>query len=266
MDRTEWHDLPLGARAAVEQQTGHVVKAEAAPHGVMSRLACTVHSEQGRVFVKGGLVADPQSWVYRHEAAVTRIAPCAPGVLWEVEADGWLLTGYEYVEGRHPNLSPGSPDLGPLMRTLTAVSATPWPEELRKRPLSDRYADFLPAEVPPALLGRGLAHTDMSPLNMLVAPNGELVLLDWALACPGPAWADAALTVPRLISAGHAPAEAETMARQVPAFGAASPEAVATFARTVRSAWETWERTRPLPHRAALTAAVRSWAEYLGSA
>ncbi|MGK5530142.1 aminoglycoside phosphotransferase [Streptomyces sp. URMC 129] len=192
------------------------------------------------------------------------MAPRAPRVLWEAEAGGWLLTGYEYVDGQHPDLSPGSPDVAALMRTLVAVSATPWPEALRKRPLNDRYAEFLPPEVPPELLGRSLAHTDMSPLNMLVVPNGEL-LLHWALACPGPVWADAALSVPRLIAAGHTPAEAEATVRQVPAFRAAPAEAVTTFARTVHSAWETWERTRPLPHRAALTTAARAWAEHRGS-
>jgi hypothetical protein len=97
---------------------------------------------------------------------------------------------------------------------------------------------------------------------MLVTARGGLVLLDWALACPAPAWADTALTVPRLISAGHAPEQAEAIARQVPAYCAADPAALTLFARTVYAAWETWERTRPLPHRTALTAAARDWAAH----
>ena len=260
MDRLEWHDLPATIRAAVEQHTGPVETAETAPHGVMSRLACTVHTPAGRAFIKGTRHDDPQAWVYRHEARVTRCAPLAPRVLWEVAADGWMLYGYEYIEGRHPDLTPGSGDLAPLLRTLTVTSQAPWPEALDKKPLHTRWTEFLPEDVPPGLQGRGLAHTDMSPHNMLRTPGGKLLLLDWALSCPAPAWADTALTVPRLISAGHTPDQAETIARQVPAYRAADPATVTTFARTVYTAWENWERTRPMPHRAALTAAARAWA------
>ncbi|MEU0115460.1 phosphotransferase [Streptomyces bobili] len=262
MDRIEWFDLPAPARAAVEKHTGAVETAETAPHGVMSRLACTIRTPAGRAFVKGTPQNDPQAWVYRHEAQVTRNAPQAPRLLWEVDTGGWLLYGYEYVEGRYPDLAPGSHDLAHLVRTLIVVSETPWPEPLRKRPLHTRWADFLPADVPPGLQGRGLAHTDMSPHNMLVTSTGELLLLDWALSCPAPTWADTALAVPRLISAGHTAEQAETIARQVPAYQAADSATITTFACTVYTAWEDWERTRPLPHRAALTAAVRTWAAH----
>jgi hypothetical protein len=262
VDRIEWHDLPAPTRAAVERHTGPVETAETAPHGVMSRLACTVRTPAGRAFIKGTRHDDPQAWVYRHESRVTRCAPLAPRVLWEVDTGGWTLYGYEYIEGRHPDLTPGSDDLALLLRTLTVVSQTPWPEALNKKPLHTRWTEFLPEDVPPGLQGRGLAHTDMSPHNMLRTPGGELLLLDWALSCPAPAWADTALTVPRLISAGHTPEQAETIARQVPAYRAADSATVTTFARTVYAAWEDWERTRPMPHRAALTAAARTWATH----
>ncbi|WP_416985890.1 phosphotransferase [Streptomyces sp. T028] len=262
MDRIEWHDLPAATQAAVERHTGPVETAEAAPHGVMSRLACTLRTPAGRAFVKGTRHDDPQAWVYRHEAQVTRCAPVAPRLLWEVDANGWLLYGYEYIDGRHPDLSPGSDDLAPLLRTLSVTSEAPWPEALNKKPLHTRWTGFLPTDVTPELQGRGLAHTDMSPHNMLVTRGGELLLLDWALSCPAPAWADTALTVPRFISAGHTPEQAEALAREVPAYRAASPEILTLFARTVYAAWENWERTRPMAHRAALTAAARTWASH----
>ncbi|MEV1079851.1 hypothetical protein AB0I98_16640 [Streptomyces sp. NPDC050211] len=259
MNRIEWHHLPAATRAAVERHASPVESAETAPHGVMSRLACTIRTRAGRAFLKGTRQDDPQAWVYRHEAKVTQAAPRAARVLWEVDAGGWLLYGYEYVDGRYPNLRPGSADLAPLVSSLAALSEAPWPEALRKKPLHTRWADFLPEDVPPGLQGRSLAHTDMSPHNMLVTLAGELLLVDWALSCPAPAWADTALTIPRLISAGHTPEQGEAIARQVPAYRAADPDTVTTFARTVYAAWEDWERTRPLPHRAALTAAAREW-------
>ncbi|MER6531291.1 phosphotransferase [Streptomyces sp. NPDC001508] len=260
MDRIEWHDLPAETRAAVERHTGPIGTAETAPHGVMSRLACTITTRTGQAFVKGTREDDPQAWVYRHEAKVTQFAPHAPHVLWEVDAGGWQLYGYTYVAGLYPDLTPGSDDLAALVHTLTVVSQSPWPEGLRKKPLHTRWAEFLPEETPSGLQGRALAHTDMSPHNMLMTESGELFLLDWALSCPAPAWADTALTIPRLISAGHTPEQAETIAQQVPAYHAAAPDIVTTFARTVYAAWESWERTRPMPHRAALTAAARTWA------
>nr|WP_275409835.1 phosphotransferase [Streptomyces bauhiniae] len=144
------------------------------------------------------------------------------------------------------------------------MSERPWPEELRKKPLHTRWTGFLPEPAPPGLQGRELAHTDLSPHNMLVTAGG-LVLLDWALACPAPGWADAALAVPRLISAGHTPEQAERVARQVPAYRAADPDDLNLFARTLLNAWEAWERTRPMAHRAALTAAAREWAVHRGT-
>ena len=262
MDRIGWQDLPAETRAAVEHHTGPVHDAETAPHGVMSRLASTVDARTGRVFVKGTREDDVQAWVYRHEAEVTRSAPHAPRVLWDVRAGGWQLYGYEYVEGRYPDLSPGSADLAAFALTLTAVSHRPWPETLPKKPLHTRWAEFLPKDVPSKLQGRALAHTDMSPHNMLVGDTGELLLLDWALACPAPAWADAALAIPRLIAAGHTPEQAETFAQEIPAYRAAEPDALTLFARTVYTAWADWERTRPMPHRAALTTAAQVWATH----
>lgn len=263
MDRIAWHELPPDVQRAAERHTGPIEWAETASHGVMSRLACTVQASSGRMFVKGTRIDDPSAWVYRHEADVTQHAPAAPRVLWRTEAGGWLLVGYEYVDGRYPDFAPDSPDLGPLVRTLTVLSETPWPEAVRKKPLHTRWADFLP-DVRPGLEGRSLAHTDMSPLNMLVTKDDRLCLLDWALACPAPAWADTAFAVLRLISAGHSPEQAEVVACQVPAYGRADPVAVSVFARTVLAAWERRERTDPLPHRAALTTAARSWAAYRG--
>lgn len=263
MDRSEWGDLPRAARASVELHTGPVVKAEGAPHGVMSRLACTLYSEDDhRVFVKGGRDTDPQAWVYRHEAAVTRLAPRAPRVLWEVEAGGWVLYGYEYVSGRHPDLSPGSPDIGPLLQTLGTVSGVPWPDAVRKRPLHDRYADFLPDVLPAGMLGRTLTHTDLSIYNMRITSSGQLLLLDWALSCPGPSWTDSALVVPRLVSAGHSPQDAEEIAMEIPAFRHADPAVITEFSQVVCTAWEAWGKVRQLPHGAELTAAAYSWARH----
>lgn len=261
MDRTAWLELPPAARQAVERHTGPVEHAETAGNGVMSRLACTLHTTSGRTFVKGTRLDDKAAWIYDYEARVTQRAPRAPRLLWQVEAGGWLLTGYEFIDGHHPDLTPDSADLAPLVETLTAMSAAPWPQTVRKKPLQVRWSGFFPTDRSHDLEGAALVHTDVSPLNMLATVDG-IRLLDWALACPGPAWADTAFSVVRLVHAGHTPEQAEEIARQVPAYRAASPTAVTTFADTVCAIWESRAKSDPLPHRAPLIAAARAWASH----
>ncbi|MDI3388748.1 hypothetical protein QIS99_21505 [Streptomyces sp. B-S-A8] len=261
MDRTAWTELPPAARESVEKHTGPVDHADTADKGVMSRLACTLHSHSGRVFLKGTRLNDAEAWMYDYEARVTRCAPRAPRVLWQVEAGGWLLVGYEFLSARHPGLAPGSADLASLVDTLTAMSAAPWPGDVRKKPLHVRWAGFFPDGHTHHLEGAALAHTDVSSLNMIAATDG-IRLLDWALACPAPDWTDTAFAVVRLVAAGHTLEQAEEIARRVPAYRAATPAALTTFADTVCAVWESRAKVDPLPHRAPLIAAARDWAAY----
>lgn len=229
----------------------------------MSRLACTLHTPTGPAFVKGTRRDDPAAWMYEYEARVTRVAPLAPRLLWQVDAGGWLLAGYEYLTGPHPDLTPGSHDLGPLTDALTTMSAAAWPEQVRKKPLHVRWAGFFPVDRSADLEGQALVHTDVSPLNMLATADGIRVL-DWALACPGPEWADTAFAVPRLIFAGHTPEQAEHVAGTVPAYRAAAPSAVNTFAHTICAVWMSRAETDPAPHRAPLITAARAWSAHRG--
>jgi aminoglycoside phosphotransferase (APT) family kinase protein len=146
-----------------------------------------------------------------------------------------------------------------LTETLTTLSSRPWPESISKKPLTSRVAAFIPANQADALAGRTLAHTDASAFNVIVT-NGEVRLLDWAMACPGPAWADSALMIPRLIATGHTLAQAEQVARQVPAYADADPRHLAIFARTIHAFWQHRTNEAPLPHRATLLHAAQVWA------
>lgn len=259
MTRITWAELPLDAREAVEQRAGRVTDATSAEHGVMSAFASVLHTRHGQVFVKGIPADAPIAWGYKHEAQVTRVAPLAPPLLWEVEAGGWLLFGYGFLQGRHPDYRPNSPDLSAVMDAVSYLSGHPWPEDNRKKPLADRVAAYVPAGHEKALDGRALAHTDLGEFNLLVTPNGVRVL-DWALSCPGPAWADAALLVPRLISAGHSLEQADRTARRVPAYRDADPSDLGVFAQTIHAFWAQRTREQPFPQRIALTEAAARWA------
>ncbi|MER6395722.1 phosphotransferase [Kitasatospora sp. NPDC001603] len=261
--RTGWFHLPSEARNAVQEHTGQVLGARSADVGVMSALASMLDTRDGPVFVKGTPADSPSAWVYRHEARVTAVAPLAPPVLWQTEGGGWLLYGYGALTGRHPDFAPNSPDLRLLVHALSVVSARPWPDGIGKKSLSDRLARFVPAGGEGAFDGRMLVHTDAGEFNLLVTGSG-MRLLDWALACPGPDWADAALLVPRLIATGHTPEQADRWARRVPAYRTADPDRLAVFARTVHAFWRSRTLEDPLPQRVKLTQAAEQWAGTAG--
>lgn len=258
MTRTPWTDLPGEARRAVEEVVGPVLSAVTPDAGVMSAFVARLDTGGDAVFAKGTPVDAPDAWTYRHEFRVAGHVPAAPLPLWDAEGGGWLFHGYSVLPGRHADFACGSPDLGPVAEALTRLSAAPWPAEIGKRPLRDRLARFTPEGGGPALAGSALAHTDLGERNILV-DGGAVGLVDWALSCPGPTWADTALWIPRLIAAGHDARAAHALARTVPAYADADPAALGVFARTVRAFWEHRAAVDPMPHRAALAAAAREW-------
>lgn len=224
----------------------------------MSAFASTLHTRSGPVFVKGTLTDALGAWTYRHEADVTQRAPLAPPLLWHIEAGGWTMYGYGWLDGRHPDLAPDSPDLPFLVDALTALATRPWPSDVNKKPLAERLRPFTPRGEESALDGRALTHTDLNVFNLLVTDNG-LRILDWAMSCPGPDWTDAALTVPRLITAGHTVEQAIDVMEQVPAYAAAPPRALAVFAQAIYAFWDHRTCLDPLPQRVELTAAAKTW-------
>lgn len=91
-----------------------------------SEFSTTLRTSVGRVFVKGITTENPGVRAHRHEAAINpRLSGLAPRLLWTVEKAGWLLLGYEYVDGRHTDLSPGSPDLPLLAEALHDLAGRP---------------------------------------------------------------------------------------------------------------------------------------------
>ena len=155
-----------------------------------------------------------------------------PRLRWHVEAAGWILLGFDRAPGRHLDVTPGSPDLPPLAGTLTAMAATRAPQPpVRIQSATARWADYVPPDI---VAGNALVHTDMNTANFLV--SGEsIAVVDWAMPCRGASWLDTALMVVRLIRAGHAPAQAQRWAEQVPAWRAAPPGRSDSVRRRMRN-------------------------------
>ncbi|ABP52992.1 hypothetical protein [Salinispora tropica] len=258
----QWDDLPTSVRRSIESHTGPVRAARSATTGATSEIAATLRADCGPVFCKAIRTTHPMSRMHRMEARVNPWLPdTAPRLRWVVEAEGWLALGFDHVEGRHPDLSPGSDDLPAIADALTGLShaLTPCPP-VRVQPATVRWQGRI---APHLVDGDTLCHTDVTPFNFLVGRGVRLV--DWSMPIRGAAWIDTALMIVRLIRAGHTPAQAESWADQIPPWKQASPEAVEVFASSLADLWEQRRRENPVPHRRQLAEAAHAWAAHHGT-
>ncbi len=221
-------------------------------------MAAFLTTPAGKVFIKGLRCDHPRVWTQEREAMVNPyILQVAPRLLWHVEADGWDVLGFEHVDGRHADYSPGSPDLPKVIDAMRRLGDIACPDLPLKRS-EERWAGYV--DDPSALeLLRGdtLLHTDYNPMNILVGDGARIV--DWAWPTRGAAWIDPACFALRLMAAGHAPAEAEAWAAQVPAWTAASRQAVDTFAIVSLRMWDEIATDDPQPWKRRIWAMVQEW-------
>ena len=293
MSHLDWDQLPGPVRAAITEHTGPIEQVVPAADGAASDLAVTVHTVTGRVFVKGVRGDHPAAWMLRNQTRFTRVLPAevTPPLLWSAEPDGWLLIATDHLDGRHPSLAPGSPDLPAVADALTRFAAvlTPAPHQ-PCRSLADRWRRLpgwaliaddpaltdqlnpatrsqlavlveLEAAAPGRLDGDTLAHTDPVLANIMLTRCGPR-MLDWSFPALAPAWTDTAFLVPRLLDAGHTPQQAERWAATIPAYAAADPDAVSAFAAALAGLWTYRTLTAPNPRQTQLASIARRWAHH----
>ncbi|MCS7483732.1 aminoglycoside phosphotransferase family protein [Umezawaea endophytica] len=217
----------------------------------------------------------------------------APALWWAVERDGWVLSAFDDIEGRHPSLAPGSADLPAVLDAVAALgeTLTPCPYEaarsaaaelgplfggwatLAADPPADlddwslRHLDALAAHESScldAMDGDTLLHTDLREDNLMIdTRSGRVLVIDWAWPARGAAWVDIAFLVPQFIRAGHHPAGAEALLAEVAGWKQAAPEAVTSYAVALSGLWERDSRTTTSAglraYRAAAAAAGRRW-------
>ncbi|QWF78396.1 hypothetical protein [Amycolatopsis sp. CA-230715] len=290
MPRTTWEGLPALVRAVIERECGRVLRAEEPSAGRNSDFSATVYTDRGPVFCKGITDAHgKRGAMHRHESMINKWLPheVAPRLLWQAEADGWLLLGFEHVAGCHADLSPGSPDLPLVTEAMTTLA-----RELAQCPsgvpsLADKMAWLAgwrrlrhdpPAELDnwsreqldllvewearglEAVAGDALLHTDLHSLNILVADRARVI--DWAWARSGAAWTDTAHLVVRLIDAGHRPSDAERWAAGIPGWQDVSGTELTGFAVALAGMWTYLRHADPQPQRPRLAGSARTWAEH----
>jgi len=284
--RRQWNDLPKQARGAVEEQTGPVVGIRSAEVGLTSGVAAHLTTTTGVAFLKAAPAAAPVAAHLLRERAANRALPAgvpAPRLLWAADVDGWHLLIFEHAAGHEANLSPDSPNLPAVLDAISAIP-TPcsWPaapsitgkvaallrvaeEQLAETPAdAGEYGPLVKALDLDELAGTTLLHADLHAGNLLV-DGDRCRIVDWSMACQGAAWVDVALLMPRLVDAGHTPAEAEEVAARVPAWSSAPADVVTALAATralfaARMADIGPEHLRAKRLRTA--AACRAWVEY----
>ncbi len=265
MARCAWTDLPEQVREAVQAHTGQVTKVTPPPAGNHAHFTGTLTATTGTVFVKGAHKEPdrdgPEVATLRNEARINpHVQPYAPRLLWIIEEAGWLLLGFEHVQARHADYSPGSPDLALLVKTVETFQVMPAPDavvlqvERRWQPLLDDVS---------AMAGGSLIHADLNPDNLLITATGRAYAVDWAFTSRGAAWVELGLLIPWLLRAGHTPDQVAHWLDRFPSWTQAAPGDIDRLAWAYAETWRRRSTTDPAtPWKAELADLGRQWADH----
>lgn len=260
--RLTWRHLPESTRAAVENVAGPVLGSERVVAGFSGQLAEAIHTPYDRLFVKGMRTDDPQRWSQDREAAVgSHVTPLGPHLRWRVEAGGWDLLGFEYVDGPSADYRRDT-NAVEAAAAMSALGRLTCPPQLTLHKAVRRWGAYLddPRDIT-RLDGTALLHTDWNYTNVLITETGAR-LVDWPWATRGADWIDPGCWVVWLIFAGHSPADAERWAARVPAWHNATDDDLAVFARALAGEWRGTARRNPNMWTYNLRDAAYRWLEY----
>jgi hypothetical protein len=244
--RIPWSELPSSVRARAEEIIGggRVVEAATQSGGFSPGAATRVRTADGtRAFVKAcssALNAGSAEGA-RGELRITAGIPVGapvPRLLGGFEHDPWVVVVLEDIDGRLPGFPWTRADLDIVVATLRelAVVLTPAPVRDVERTADAHAEEFgswrLIADDPPSGLdpwvtagiarlqaasahglaamreGDTLNHCDIRGDNLLVRPDGTVVVVDWEWGTAGPDWYDRVVLAVDVIADGQDPAPA----------------------------------------------------------
>ncbi|WP_328397954.1 phosphotransferase family protein [Nocardia sp. NBC_00416] len=267
--------MPVAVRAGIEDRLGARVRSASTQPGGFSRgMASRLELADGRtVFAKAIPTEEQFAYRYRIEADTAAcLSPQvpAPALQFTLETDGWLVLVFEDIQGRHPEfdrpteLTAVLDVLENLARTLTpsplpevpTLSAEYGPKLSSWRALAtggpagdmdgwvrrnlDRLA-ALESQWEPAAVGGSLLHTDLRADNMLLRPDGTVIVVDWSWPCVGASWADLVFLAPALALQGVDP---EPILASHPVTRDVDPHAITAVVCALAGYW-TRESRRP---------------------
>lgn len=297
--RPSWDELPLSLRGALASRLGAIAGVQLQTGGFTPGLAVRLRLADGeRIFAKGIPVDHALADKYRAEAETVLMLPSfapAPRLRWHAEIAGWVVLAFDDIDGRHADLSPGSPDIDSVVTTVAGLAPvlTPCPvpgapsagtelaslvhgwRELAavggpgRNDWTARHLDQLAAAETRWLAaadGKTLVHGDISASNLLIAADRSVFLVDWAQPVCGAPWLDVADLVPHLILAGHTPASAEKIMAAASAWNQAEPDTITSYAIAFAGYWARMSR-KPAPpgvphlraHQAQAAKAAITW-------
>ncbi len=251
--RLEWAHLPPALRDVIESHCGSpVTTAISQRSGFTPGFASVLHCDDGsRHFVKAASLVAQRAFAeaYRLEARNVRALPAqvpATRLSWTHDADGWVVLGFEYVEARSPYRPWTEEDLDACLEALAEVgrSLSPAPAVLDLDDAAVDFADWpgkwrhtlatfamphgeeaaaLAARFAEVVGGDTVVHGDVRDDNLLLSPDGAVLLCDWNWPVRGAAWLDSLIL---LIGPRGDGLDVERVLATHPTFADVEPEAI----------------------------------------
>lgn len=262
--RIGWADLPVNVRKLIDTRVGGGARADAsAGGGFTSGFAARVRGDGGSFFVKAaGGENSFAAESYLTEARINRLLPAvvpAPRLRWTEETDdGWVVLGFDPVDGQMPGLpwradelaaaldayASAAEALGPVPDTFAtaaldkiadhgdefahwrhraagAADTSPLPKFLPSRWIEPLAA--LEAGWGQATAGINVLHHDLRADNILIEKTGKAVICDWNWAVIGAPWLDLTVLLAGAFTDGH---DATTLIMRHPSAAGADPEQI----------------------------------------
>lgn len=256
-DSVQWNELPVPVREAIEEHTGPVTGSRLGGVGFRTGMRLILHTATGDVFVKG--VGPDGGDIERADlhlgAELARFVSASPSLSFRGQADGWVFTGWQSVEGRQASMRPGSDDIPLMIGLLAELGEIEAPDVPGLKTAGEDWG----GEDSVLSGGRMLVHTDPHGGNFIVQP-GRAWMIDLGHAVRGPGWLTCARFILYLMRAGWPAADAEAVAAKVPAWARADPDQITAHAVSGAENWYRANNQYPVPQ--VWRDIIRDWAKH----
>ncbi|MFC5744089.1 protein kinase [Actinomadura rugatobispora] len=253
-----------GFEALIRPHTGDLAEIAPTARGNGSAFTGLVECALGPFFIK----AVPNRPGGRRDSLVREglvnpfVQPISPALRWRAEDEAWLALGFEVVNGRPSDFTPGSPDLPAIVDTLNRIAAVALPD-IAHDWVETRWGRYAGGDAG-LFRGGALLYTDIHESNLLIGDR-DTWAVDWAWPTRGAAFIDPAILVVQLIAAGHDAEAAEEWASGCQAWKTADSSAVNAFAAATLRMWR--ERVERFPDTTwlkAMLVATQEWVDHRG--